>query len=150
MKSATIGLAAFLAVGSGPCFADDFVAAEQHAGSKLEFRLKPSFANATLSIAGPKNFHASTFSKSGAAAIDLTQFGRLDDGTYNYQLTASGSETVAVKMQLDNGRDKPPAATQPVGVSMSGTFHVRGGPDCETRHYETAAKRPIERLGDVT
>jgi len=127
MKSATIGLAAFLAVGSSACLADDFVAAEQHAGSKLEFRLKPSFANATLSVVGPNNFHASTFSKSGAAAIDLSQFGRLDDGTYNYQLTASGGETVAVKMQLDNGRDKPPAARQPVGVAMSGTFHVKGG-----------------------
>ena len=81
MKSATIGLAAFLAVGSSACLADDFVAAEQHAGSKMEFRLKPSIANATLSVAGPNNFHASTFSKSGAAAIDLSQFGRLDDGT---------------------------------------------------------------------
>ena len=127
MKSATIGLAAFLAVGSSACLADDFVAAEQHAGSKLEFRLKPTYANATLSVAGPNNFHASTFSKGGAAAIDLSQFGRLDDGAYNYHLTASSGQTVAVKMPLDNGRDRPSAARQPVGVSMSGIFHVRGG-----------------------
>jgi hypothetical protein len=127
MKSATLGLAAFLVLGCGACLADDFVAAEQHTGSKLEFRLKPSFANATLSVAGPNNFHASSFSKGGAAAIDLSQFGRLDDGTYDYQVTASSGQTVAVKTPLDNGRDKPPAATQPVSVTMSGSFHVRGG-----------------------
>lgn len=128
MKFAAFGLAAFFAVGcSGACLADNIVAAEEVAGGKLAFLLKPNLANATLSVAGPNNFNASTFSKGGALAIDLAQFGPLDDGTYNYQLTASGPEMIAVRMPLDNGRDKPAEAKQPVGLSMSGTFQVKGG-----------------------
>jgi hypothetical protein len=127
MKSAKIALVAFLTVGfSGACVADDMVAAAQVAGGKLAFLLKPALANATLSVAGPNGFHASTFSKAGALAIDLSQFGPLEDGTYNYQLTASGGTMVTVRTPLNNGRDKEPK-TQPVGVSMSGTFQVKGG-----------------------
>jgi hypothetical protein len=127
MKFATFGLAAFLAVGfSSACLADDVVAAEQLTGGMLRIQLKPTFANATLSVAGPNNFHASTFSKSGALGIDLKQFGPLDDGTYNYELTASSGKMVTIKTPLDNGRAKEPKE-QPVAVSMSGTFQVKGG-----------------------
>ena len=127
MKSATIAFAALLAVGvSSACLADDILSAAQVAGSRLGFLVKPKLANATLSISGPNNFHASTFSKDGALAIDLKQFGPLDDGIYNYQLTASGGTMVTVRTPLNNGRDKEPKQ-QHVGVSMSGTFQVKGG-----------------------
>lgn len=128
MKLATIGLAVLLAASfSSACLADDIVAAEQVAGSKLGFLLKPTFTNATLSVAGPNSFHASTFAKGGALAIDLAQFGPLDDGTYNYQLTASSQTMAAVRTPLDNGRAGPRKAEHPVGVSASGTFQVKAG-----------------------
>jgi len=126
MKSATFGLTALLAVMcSGACFADDMVAAAQVAGSKLALLLKPGLANATLSITGPNDFHASTQSKSGSIAIDLAQFGPLEDGSYDYQLTASSGEKAVVRTHLDNWRDKE---IEPMkGVALSGTFNVIGG-----------------------
>lgn len=128
MKIAPFALATVLAVGlSGSCLANDMVAAEQVAGSKLAFRLKPEMTNATLSVAGPNNFHVSAFSRGGALAIDLSQFGSLSDGSYDYQLTASGPAMVVVKTPLDNGRPRRPEQKQPVGVSVSGTFQVKGG-----------------------
>ena len=128
MKSATFGLAAVLAVGiSNACLADDIVATEQVADQRLGLQLKATFANATLSVTGPNGFHASTYSKSGAVAIDLSQFGPLPDGAYNYEVTASSRETITIRTPLDNGRSGRPKTEQPVPVSMSGTFLVKDG-----------------------
>ena len=127
MKLPTIGIAAILAVGfAHACLADGKIAVPQAVGNTFGFQLDPAYANATLSISGPNNFHASNYSKGGSLGIDLSQFGALSDGIYNYQLTAGGPETVAVNTSLDNGRAKP-AATQSVGVAWSGTFQVKGG-----------------------
>jgi hypothetical protein len=129
MKMASIGLAALLVAGySSVCLAaDDMVAEQQIAGSTLMFKLKPALANATLSVTGPNNFHTSTFSKAGALAIDLSESGPLMDGSYDYQLTASGAETVTDRTPLDNGRGKQDKAARPVSLAASGTFRVRGG-----------------------
>ena len=127
MKLPTIGIAALLAVGfTNTSLAQSRTAAPQVMGSSFGFQLDPAYANATLSISGPNNFHASNYSKGGSLGIDLSQFGALADGIYNYQLTAAGPETVAVSTSLDNGRAKP-AATQSVGVAWSGTFQVKNG-----------------------
>ena len=126
MKWATFGSAALLAASfTSACFADDIVAAEQAAGSRLGVLLKPAFANATLSVSGPNDFHASISSKGGAVAIDLSQFGALDDGTYNYQVTASSGEKATVRTRLDNGRDHEVVPMK--SVAMSGTFNIKGG-----------------------
>jgi hypothetical protein len=128
MKSATFGLAAVLAVGfSNACLADDIVAAERVAGQRLEVLLNEPFANATLSVTGPNGFHASTYSKGGAVAIDLSRLGPLPDGTYNYEVTASSREMISISTPLDNGRRGKPKAEQSVPVSMSGTFLIREG-----------------------
>jgi hypothetical protein len=129
MKLAPYGFAALLVLsvpGSGFA-ADDIVAAEQSSGSKLSLLLKPAFANASLSVAGPNNFYVSTSAKGGALAIDLAESGPLDDGVYHYQLNASGREMVADKSRLNNGRDNPDKAEHPVRMSSSGTFQVKGG-----------------------
>jgi len=128
MKSAAFGLATVLALGlSNPSLADDLAAAEQIAGQRVRIELKPAFANATLNVTGPNGFHASTYSKSGAVAIDLSRFGRLADGTYNYEVTASGREMIAIRTPLDNGRSGQIKTEQPVPVSISGTFRVNDG-----------------------
>lgn len=128
MKIAACGLAAFVAVGTtGPCVAEGMVTAAQFADTRLLFLLKPTVGNATLSVTGPNDFHVSAFSRIGAPGIDLSAFGPLDEGTYNYQMTASGPERVPVRTPLDNGRGRRPEPTQPVGLSMSGTFQIKGG-----------------------
>ena len=114
MKSVTFGLAALLAVGfSCACLADDIVASEQVTGSKMGLQLKPALSNATLSVSGPNDFHASASSKSGAVAVDFSQFGPLKDGTYNYHLTASSRDKATVRTSLDNGRDNRPQRHRP-------------------------------------
>lgn len=97
MKPVPFGVAALLILSfpGGALAADDIVAAEQSAGSKLSLLLKPAFANASLTVGGPNNFQASTSAKGGALAIDLAETGPLSDGIYHYQLTASGREMVA-------------------------------------------------------
>ena len=78
MKLPTIGLAAFLAVGfANTSLAQNRTAAPQVMGSSFGFQLDPAYANATLSISGPNNFHASNYSKGGSPGIDLSQFGAL-------------------------------------------------------------------------
>ena len=107
------------------CFAQEMVSAEQVAGGKMAILLKPGLSNATMSISGPNNFHASTQSKGGALAIDLAQFGPYDDGTYTYQVTASTGEKQIVRTSLDNGRDREAQALK--SVAASGTFNVVKG-----------------------
>jgi hypothetical protein len=129
MKSATLGLAALLCAGlSYASLADDIVAAERLAGESVGFLLKSPFANTTLSITGPNGFHATTHSRSGAVAIDLSRFGMLPDGTYHYELSASSRDAVTiVRTPLDNGRTGQPRTELPVAVSTSGTFSVKDG-----------------------
>jgi hypothetical protein len=79
-----------------------------------------------LSIAGPNEFSATSFSKSGAPSIDLRRFGAVEDGTYTYHLTAATDEKVKARTRLDNGRDQ--ASADPVkSVDTSGTFNVKDG-----------------------
>ena len=125
MKPARFGLAALLAVAfSSACFADDIVATQEVAGSRLRIQLKPTFTNMTLTVAGPHDFHASSFSKGSQIEFDLSQL-RNNDGIYHYQVTAKSGERAAIMAPLDNGREKPDE--QFVAASMSGTFHVKGG-----------------------
>ena len=80
-----------------------------------------------LSVAGPDDFHASTFSKSGAVAIDLGKFGALEDGLYHYQITAATDQPAKVRTPLDDGRDANAKVKPLKSVEMSGTFDVKGG-----------------------
>jgi hypothetical protein len=128
MKVAALAVAAALAIGLADAgHADEIVAAEQMGGTTVGFVLKNSYSNATLSVSGPNGFHASTSSKGGAVAIDLTQIGSLADGTYNYQLTAASSELVRVTNSLDNGRSGERRAFANKPGAKSGTFNVKGG-----------------------
>jgi hypothetical protein len=136
---AAFGLAAILSVGvASACLADDMVAAEQVAGTSIGFVLKGTHSNATLNITGPNNFQASTFSRGGAVAIDLKQFGPLPDGTYNYQLNAANGSSIAAANGLDNGRGNGRKRSVPQSAAKSGTFNVKGGKIVE---YSGAAQR---------
>ena len=137
MRSATLGLAACLAVGmSCACLAQDQTATARFADTQLGFDPAGNYGNYTLNVTGPNGFHASAGSKTGTPSIDLRRFGAYDDGLYNYQLSASTDEKVPLRGALDNGRHRTEAGEGGVGrqpdarlktVSVSGAFHVKGG-----------------------
>ena len=126
-KSARMVLAAVLALGCFDfCLADDLQAEQKFDGAVVGFDLKGTYSNLTLTIAGPNEFSATAFSRSGAPSIDLRRFGTLEDGTYTYHLTAATDEKVKSHTRLDNGRDRTSA--EPLrSVSTSGTFNVKDG-----------------------
>ena len=128
MKSAALGLAAFLAA-SVPlaCLADDLSATEQFSGTTVEFKLEKLLGVVTLTVAGPNGFNASASARSTSPSIDLRRFGDFDDGQYTYHLTASTDERVKLRTPLDDGRDQKPATEQLKGVSKSGVFNVTRG-----------------------
>jgi hypothetical protein len=127
MKSATLGLAAFLAAGAPlACLADDLSATEQFSETTVEFKLDKLFGVVTLTVAGPNGFNASASARSTSPSIDLRRVGEFDDGQYTYHLTASTDERVKLRTPLDDGRDQKPTE-QLKGVSKSGVFNVARG-----------------------
>jgi len=128
MKPAALTLAAVLAAGlsTASLADDDIVAKRDAAGTKIAFLLKDGFSDAMLTVAGPNEFSGMAFAKHGAIAIDLRQFGPIDDGVFAYQLTAATKEKVAVRTPRDNGRITPPRE-RTKGASTSGTFRVVDG-----------------------
>ena len=126
---------------SSACFADDMISASQLAGTSVGFLLKSPLSNATLSVSGPDEFHASAFSKSGAVAIDLAKLGALEDGTYNYQVTAATDQPAKVRTPLDNGREPAAEIGRRQSVAMSGTFVVKGGKIVEPSASAKDSKR---------
>jgi hypothetical protein len=128
MKPAALGLAAGLVLGlSGASFANDLLATEQFSGATITFQPQANYANLTLRVTGPNDYHASAAFPGGIPSIDLTRFGAVADGSYNYNLTGTTGETI-----LNSGRDegRPGKSTSPYqlkAVSKSGSFTIKGG-----------------------
>jgi hypothetical protein len=128
MKAAAFTLVTCLAIGTSTvCSADDMVSGQKAAGAKIAFLLKDNYSNATLTITGPGDFHAQTSTKGGALALDLRQFGGVDDGTFTYQITAATDEKTKVRTTLDNGRSSREPTEVPKGATLSGTFLIVRG-----------------------
>jgi hypothetical protein len=142
MKFRIIGIAALVAAGfAGACLANDAIAVAQSFGSRFGLELNPSYSNAVLSVSGPNNFHASTFSRGGSLSIDLMDAGRIAEGTYNYQLTAQSPQTVDAGPSINAGRNGQAPAVHAVGVSVSGSFQVRAGQIIIPQNTATAGRR---------
>jgi hypothetical protein len=128
MKIAAFGLSVGLVAGipATGLANDDIIAGRQVAGTKFAFLLKDTYSNVTVTVSGPGDFFAQASAKSGAIALDLREFGALDDGIFNYQITAASSEKIKVNSTLDNGRDRQPTEVLR-SASTSGTFRVVRG-----------------------
>ena len=141
MQMTALGLAACLAAGlTGACWAQDLKATQRLSDTQIGFDPGGNYGNYTLTVSGPNGFHASASSKTGTPTIDLRRFGAYDDGTYNYQLTASTDEKVVLRTPLNNGREGSQADSMLKSVSTSGVFHVKGGTIVK---YDPAAKEEV-------
>lgn len=127
MKTAALGFAVCMAVGmSSACWAQDLKATQKFTDTEIGFEPSAGYGNYTLTITGPNGLHATVSSRSGAPSIDLRKLGAIDDGGYNYHLTASTDEKVPLRSKLDDGRDGA-GDSMLKSVSLSGRFDVKGG-----------------------
>jgi hypothetical protein len=128
MKSKAFCLAACLAVGlSGTCWAEDLKAQQKFTDTEIGFEIGGPYSNLTLTVSGPNGINAKAHSRTGSPLIDLRKIGNVDDGEYNYQLTASTDDKIPVRTGLDDGRDGGPTTSMFRSVSTSGNFQVKGG-----------------------
>ena len=79
--------------------------------------------------------------------IDLRKIGAVDDGEYNYQLTASTDDKVPVRTGLDDGRDGGPTTAMFKSASTSGHFHVKGG--AIVKFDPSAREHPASEIREV-
>lgn len=96
-------------------------------GSHVGFTPSGGYSNTTLTVSGPNGFHTQTFSKNGAASIDLIRAGATADGIYTYEITVATAEKVTIANPQDNGRGGKDPALQRVGASATGSFRANGG-----------------------
>jgi hypothetical protein len=128
MKSKAFCLAACLAAGlSGACSAEDLKAQQKFTDTEIGFEIGGPYSNLTLTVSGPNGINASAHSRTGSPLIDLRKISNVDDGEYNYQLTASTDDKIPVRTGLDDGRDGGPTTSMFRSVSTSGNFQVKGG-----------------------
>jgi hypothetical protein len=128
MKLAAFGLAACFAAGiSSTCWAQGLNATQKFTDTEIGFDITGPHSNLTLSIAGPNGLSANARAKTGSPSIDLRKLGTIDDGEYNYQLTAATDEKIPVRTGLDDGRDGGPTTSMLKSVSTNGQFQVKGG-----------------------
>ena len=127
-RPASIGLAAVLLLGlAGTGLANDLLAAEQFAGTTVAFQPQRPYANMTLRISGPNNYQASVSYPSGSPALDLSRFGTVSDGVYNYHLTGTSGETVLASSRNDGRPGSSTTNYQLKDASKGGSFRVQGG-----------------------
>jgi opacity protein-like surface antigen len=119
-------LAAVLVAGlSSAGLANDLLATEQFSGTTIAFVPQQNYANLTLRVTGPNAFQASASYSSGVATVDLSRYGAVSDGIYNYYLTGTTGETVLGSNQDDGRKTASPYRLK--DVSKGGSFRVQGG-----------------------
>jgi hypothetical protein len=112
---------------AGASHANDLLATEQFSGTIVAFQPQRAYANMTLRITGPNAYQASATYPNGSPAIDLSRFGAVYDGIYNYHLSGTSGETV---LAGDRNEGRPAKSTSPYqlkDVSKGGSFRVQGG-----------------------
>ncbi len=143
MRFTVFGLAACLAAGlSTACLGQDLQGAPRFGDTQVGFAPSATYANFTLSVSGPNGFHASASAQREVPTLDLRRISAYDDGTYNYQVTASSDQKVPVRTPLFNGRDSAPPDSALKTVSASGVFHVKNG---VIQKFDPAAVEPVSR-----
>ena len=99
----------------------------QNYGTSLSFTSKGVMSNISVSIAGPKGYSAQKSEQHGMPMVNLTDYGKLHDGLYNYELVVPVGDMVLIKDTIDNGRGENNSIYARKGIRKSGHFWVRNG-----------------------
>ncbi|MFQ3235897.1 MAG: hypothetical protein ACI9C4_001461 [Paraglaciecola sp.] len=107
---------------------------ENFSGSYVSFVTDQDVGASSLTITGPNRFSAQGSAESVIPAIELSEFGSLDDGLYIYQITAAlaGQFMQPANKSLNNGRGNKEAKRQNKVIKQSGSFHLESG---EIKHF---------------
>jgi hypothetical protein len=122
------GLAAGLLLGlTCSSLANDLVAVAQFSGTTIMLRPQQNYANLTLRVTGPDEYEAGAAFPNGTPVLDLSRYGKVVDGLYDYHLVGTTGEAI-VAARRDNGRSAKNASEFVLRtVSKGGSFTVRGG-----------------------
>lgn len=125
------------------------MAVEAFSETTVMFDLTGPYHNVTVTVVGPKDFHAEAFAKEGVPPLDLRRYGDVVDGLYNYEVTgASTREAFEIKPKLDNGRGKAEQQKRFRSAGIAGSFRVEGGkilPPDDTKEEESKPDKPAEQ-----
>ncbi len=102
-------------------------ASEAFEGTRLAFKPRGKYSNATLIVTGPAEYYAEIYNPSSLPSLNLEKYGKVVDGFFSYQLIAATDKKIEIlNPGLNNGRDDIPGAKR-VGVQLSGTFCIKNG-----------------------
>lgn len=125
---ATFGLAAGLLLGlTCSSVANDLLAVEVFSGTTIVLRPQQSYANLTLRVTGPDEFEAGASFPSGTPSLDLSRYGKVVDGLYDYHLAGTTGEAIVASRRNDGRSAKNTSDFILKTVSKGGSFTVRGG-----------------------
>jgi hypothetical protein len=125
---ATLGLAAGLLLGlTCSSLANDLLAAEVFSGTTIVLRPQQNYANLTLRVTGPDEFEAGAAFPNGTPALDLTRYGKVADGLYDYHLSGTTGEAIVASRRNDGRSTKNASEFILRTVSKGGSFTVKGG-----------------------
>ena len=141
LKPAAIGLTLGLILIPGTCLANDLLAVEQFSGQTVSFQLQRAYANLTLRVTGPNEYHASAVFAGGNPSLDLTRYGAASDGPYNYHLVGTTGEAIPGSNRPDGRPAKTDTSYVLKSVSKSGSFTIKGGAIVSRNATETKRDR---------
>lgn len=84
-------------------------------------------SNASLTISSPDGTIQTINSDRGTPVFNLRDLEKVEDGVYNYELSAATSEKVEIKNALDNGRGAAAKKETFVPFQTNGFFIVSRG-----------------------
>lgn len=117
----------------GPPVLADSLAVENFSGTRVGFVPSEDVFNITLRVTGPENFAAQVFSRQGMPSLDLSKYGPVHEGFYNYEITAATHALVRATDQQDTGMsddevsDYINSGYMNKGVTQTGHFSVVSG-----------------------
>ncbi|MFT4788489.1 MAG: hypothetical protein ACI95X_001302 [Paraglaciecola sp.] len=107
---------------------------ENFSGSYISFATDQNVGASSLTISGPNDFSAQGTAETAIPAIELSEFGLLDDGLYIYQITAAlaGQFMPPANTPLNNGRGNKDVIRENKVIKQSGSFYLEFG---EIKHF---------------
>jgi len=109
-----------------------FSAEEEYYRDVVQIVFAGPVHNTTLSIVGPGDYYAQAYTEAGIPVIQLSEYGKVVDGTYIWQVTAATDELIEVQddglrsRSTEHGNSSG-TMTINKGTAESGSFRVQNG-----------------------